>query len=600
MIETALIAATIGVPLAALLLASAFESVRKVAHEASMAIVILSLCAWLIVVTPGHVTVVNLLSTNWLHVAGVPPVAVQWQLSVQPASVLLVIIGLLVMAVSARLGRTPAVRCHSTPSDWLLRQLLLTCGAFSADLVVILISWLVTDAVIDWQRTKVALPAPVNSDNAKFGGRAPLRLTSLLLLVAIVVLSARYRTTDVATLLEAVRSDERIDASAIRGGLAICLAAAIAFRCGQFPAVLWVKRLTAESSPVGIGFVLPILVPAFVLAARLSLLWRMAPEAGSLFASLGALTTVTMGLTACSTRRFYDVPTIVCVMLCGQALICCGSPVADAAVLSGLSMLMGILGMLFYESTSCTRTRSQQASFFGILAASWTPAALAGTLSLAGSGPSPDAAPTPGGVWWAMLLGQLLSSFALVRGALALRGQDEAGRVPQPDQKPSSVLSVLLAFAVMVCVAWAIGGGERLAAEGTTSDATPMPRVGFEFLIVGVLGVVLSGLLFRPLASFQQSLAQRFDSVLHVAREWWYVEELARFTIVGPLRVVAIVVEFIDRQLLGGGREDAWIQPGTRFANLIDSVREAEPNFYGIAIGWAVIGLLVALTLGLR
>ncbi len=442
MTESPLIAATIGVPVAALLLASAFQSVRKVAHDASLSIVIVALCVWLIVVAPGQMTVVDLLSTSWLQVAGVPPVDIRWQLSVQSASALLVIIGLLALGISSRLGRSRPVESRSTPSDWLLRQLLLTCGAFSADLVAILMSWLVTDAVIDWQRAKACQRGEGSDCKPAASALTPLRLTSMLLLVAIAVLSARYRTTDVAALLEAVRSDERIDASAVRGGLAICMAAAIAFRCGQFPAVLWVKRLTAGSSPIGIGGLLPILLPAVVLAVRLSPLWRMAPEAGSLFASQCTLTTVTMGMTACSTRRFSEVPTIVCVMLCGQALICCGSPFSDAAFPVGL----------------------------------------------------------------------------------------------------------------------------------------------------GLLAIVVS-LLLRPL------LAPRCSSVLHIAREWWFAEEFARFAIVGPLRVVAILVEFIDRRLLGGGREDAWTQPGTRFANLMDSVRDAEPKYCGIAIVWAVIGLLAVLAI---
>ena len=311
MIETALIAATIGVPAAALLLASAFESARKVADVASLSMAILALGAWLICIPPGHVTVVNLLSTSWLHVAGVPPVDLRWQLSAEPASVVFVVFGLLMLWLPVWVGRSRPTDAQSPPSDVLLRQLLLTCGAFSADLVVILMTWLVTDAVIDWQRAKANSQPP--------SALLPLRMTSLLLLVAVVVMSARYRTTDVAELLEAIRSDKRIDALAVRGGLAICMAAAIAFRCGQFPAVLWVKRLTAGSPQIGISHLLTIILPAFVLAVRLSPLWQLAPEAGSLFESLGVLTTLTMGLTVCSTRRLSELPTIVGVMLCGSA-----------------------------------------------------------------------------------------------------------------------------------------------------------------------------------------------------------------------------------------------------------------------------------------
>ena len=303
-------------------------------------------------------------------------------------------------------------------------------------------SQLATDAVIDWQHTKATSASAIGSDGTAPSALRPLRLTSLLLLVAIVVMSARYRTTDVAALLDAIRADERIDAAAVRGGLAICMAAAIAFRCGQFPAVLWVKRLAAGSVLIGLSQVVTIVLPAFILAVRLSPLWPLAPEAGSLFVSLGVLTSITLGLTVGSTKRIGDVPTIVCVMLCGPALMCASVPFAEVAPKAGLCLLVIVL-----------------------------------SLSL------------------------------------------------------------------------------------------------------------------RPL------LVTRESPVLHVAREWYYAEEMARFVIVGPLRVVAILVEFIDRRLLGGGQEAAWVQPGTRFANLIDSVRDAEPKYYGIAIVWAVVGLLAALAL---
>ena len=589
MTETVLIAAAIGVPVAALLLASAFESARRVADVASLSIVILLLCGWLIDASPGRVTVVSLLSTSWLHVAGVPPIDIGGQLSVQPTSVVLVILALLALWVSVHFGRSRAASSQSPPSDVLLRQLLLTSGAFSSDLVVILMSWLVTDAVIDWQRARVNSESP--------SALPPLRLTSLLLLVAVVVMSARYHTTDVATLLEAMRADERIDAVAVRGGLAICMAAAIAFRCGQFPAVLWVKRLTAGSSQIGVSHLLTIIVPAFVLAVRLSPLWPLAPEAGSLFATLGALTSVTMGLTACSTKRFNELPPIVCVMLCGQALICCGSPFPQAAVSAGVSLLIGLVGLSFLEG------RLSRLSNYGqgvaLMATLWGPASLAAAMPMSGTEPSPDAGPELTVVWAAMMLGQLLLCFAFVRACWADRDSDDSTESSIADRQWASRVGYLFVCATIACVLWATGNGRRIAAN-TTPATIPTPSSGIEILLAGLLGVVPALLLFERFVPLRQSLAQRFDSLLRVAREWWFAEELAQFLIVRPLRVVAIVIEFIDRRLLGGGRDDAWIEPGTRFAHLIDSVRVAEPKFYAIAIAWAVAGLIVAMTFGLR
>jgi|GEM_PF-3147949 len=87
-------------------------------------------------------------------------------------------------------------------------------------------------------------------------------------------------------------------------------------------------------------------------------------------------------------------------------------------------------------------------------------------------------------------------------------------------------------------------------------------------------------------------------SLRRLPRHWWYLEEATAWCVVLPVRWLAAVLEFADRVVLCGAKEDHWTQHAREFADILDAIRLGRARYYALAVLWAVVGLGAVVVLG--
>lgn len=117
---------------------------------------------------------------------------------------------------------------------------------------------------------------------------------------------------------------------------------------------------------------------------------------------------------------------------------------------------------------------------------------------------------------------------------------------------------------------------ERRAATASTSeDASATTPAGTESDVAGLL-----------------------SELLRVPRRWWYIEEVTTWLWAIPLKVIAAILEFVDRVVLCGAKETAWTRKFVAAAEFLDAIRLGKAKYYALVVVWVATGLIAVAVLG--
>jgi hypothetical protein len=157
----------------------------------------------------------------------------------------------------------------------------LACTA--TDLSVICVSWLLLDVTLASRfRTQASGPSAPNSTRSLW----PIHVSSLLLIVVVLMISARHGTLRIQDFTyfrhtpnmpvvpegfieAALLFDRTVDGQAVRTGVCALLALAVGCRAAVFPWLLWLNRASGQTRPLDrIVVPLTMLIPAGTLLLR--------------------------------------------------------------------------------------------------------------------------------------------------------------------------------------------------------------------------------------------------------------------------------------------------------------------------------------------
>lgn len=272
--------------LASLLLASAFESYRRLAVLTSC---IGAMLFFQLVPIPPEQTIAEWqwLQRDWVELKSGFPISIELGQAIS-WPIQIVLMGLL--GSGAIFGFLIHARGKRSLLCWLTLQIVVVLAVTATDLAIVLLCWLVIEELVQHiaeqsksQRTALLLP---------------LRASSIVLLFGLVLVQTRYHSTALTTVMRVALKDSRIDAAATRDGIATVLVAAIVMRCGLFPFSLWLKRLLKSGSPLSLPLTVAVVLPAFALGVRMIPLWQAAPEAQRLQFWMGTVGIVPLLLIA--------------------------------------------------------------------------------------------------------------------------------------------------------------------------------------------------------------------------------------------------------------------------------------------------------------
>ena len=519
-------------------------------------------------------------------------------------------------------------------------QWLICLGALATDFIVVLASWLASDAVIElWRRRVLRQP----SDSELPSVLMPLRLVGVVLLVGVGILDGRYSQTGIQELIEAALSDSRLDANQVRSGLAIVLAAALAWRCGQVPGLLWVRRLIGNAPTTSAAVpssawqpayawicCVAVVVPAAALIVRLQSLWKDQRDAAFLLGALGALTTLMAGLMACvapseaetSGRELRWITAIwVLIATLGQALMgtAVGEVGATAAVFSAVVCVLPFLSLFASESLVGTPRKQDASSLQPSMLVVFQCLVIASGFLCQGDTlgrvMQVAVAETNGAVvmgfdrsrafmalWLVGIIGQCCIGFALMRAVWRASANAKLSSSPLRSDRGfqlRDVVSIAVSLFVFLVVVAGVKTLGILQPSSSFAALIPQFTIG-PALPAGLLGCLtawLASSTFPQLAPFGERIA---GPILRLARTGWHLEAAILFGVRVPWTGLSYFAEFFDRRLLGGGKEGAWNAPALRASSFLDEVRAAPSRYYALSIAGAMVGLLVVLSWGGR
>lgn len=145
-----------------------------------------------------------------------------------------------------------------------------------------------------------------------------------------------------------------------------------------------------------------------------------------------------------------------------------------------------------------------------------------------------------------------------------------------------------------------------LASLRITANSELAPVVSVSVFALGLLGTsFLARRALEPEATNDQPLrsvdvikTSAIASLRRLPRHWWYLEEVTAWCVVLPVRWLAAVLEFADRVILCGAKEDHWTRHVREFADMLDAIRLGRARYYALAVLWVVVGLGAVVVLG--
>lgn len=516
---------------------------------------------------------------------------------------------------------------RSYPAPLRLSAAILVAGAgalLTGDLVVLVALWLLLDTLVI-QFAGVASPAPgtsVGRERQSSGFLIVLRLTSVALLAAVLLVVARYGTTSLSEFVSAALSDSRVDADVVRGGIVVWFALAVAGRAAMFPATIWLRSLTESTS----RNVLPMIVWATVLPAvglwlSLTPLLSAAGESSLLIATLGILSGVMVGTIALvsSPRETEPALLFVAVILGLVSLISASvSAIAglrapdESALVATMNSVIGLaaVGVLAGSPRHrITRTVAVLIPASGIGGTTYALGELVAIRqhvcipveqALEGVGSTaPAGLGAVTGLWWAVCVLQFLLGAAIAH--MLFHDDDRASETTSNLNAgeisgwlsryvaPLTVGTALVTWFALGAIAARHGSADESAQPFwtnllTLNAATP----------AGLLGCLSVWLFDRAPNESQQRLRHGLATFERLARNWFYVGDIAA-RLGMPLQWLAALIEFLDRHVIAGIREDAWSFAASRFGRAIEDVDEHGPAYSSLAAVLALGGLLLAL-----
>ena len=633
-----LTAAMLVVPAAGGLLTGFLRNHHRVALTATAGLSCIAAGLWIACEYAGIISASTQLTVgNWLAIPTAPGLAVQLSFLADQNNVLLVFVVSLVVlldsAGSLQSGSSaeslmPLTQIESTHGKepvqhfyawhrWLAVLFPLSVATVLADdLVLLVILWILLDCcVFGLQRQSDSLSPPESTPPTTV---AVLSVSSVLLLVATLMATSRFGTTSIPEIISESALDGRVDATAVVSGLTIVFAAAIAARCGLFPAIMRVRGcVNRRHIDAGRTVTLAWVLPGIALAVAVLPLADLSLEGCLLTGTLGALTCVTAIGIALVQKRADDISTLLIVSVGGLALSALASGHADAGGIAVCTVFAQVLAILVLRQSA----GESKLRFATTVAMVVTVSGLGGANAVLSviedaqhqsAEQAVTAASSPEQflnlIWWGCVASQILWGIAIVkmisvreferRPKQKLIVNRQTGRHSDPTATPTEVaedrthtaLTALAAcFALGACLVpfsnSSITGLPTQARLFSFGEATP----------ACLLGVVVAWLLSRASEKARQRMAGASDSLARLCGEWFYLDAFRHRGVAMPAKLLAILIEVSDRRIFGGTSEEGWRQTPSRLADSLEHLRFQPAVYYGLTGLLLISGLLWSL-----
>lgn len=526
-------------------------------------------------------------------------------------SALVAAAGLMLLLINPRLSRSIA-KVHqpdrfnydSDATCSIVIPLLACVAILSSNLAIVLVVWMLLDTC----SSQLFRDGSAASRHRISWHQTLLLSSNLFLLFAVLLISLRYHTFSLPVFLEMAHADDRIDAMTLNAGIAVALGLAVSARCGLYPWIVWLKPLTMRATQQTLPVVsLVALLPGIAMAASTAGLasttvsWSdVASDSTALPAVLGSITAFASLVLALGLKRVESVPLLMAVSVCSQALIaasCFMSTLNSESNLEYVTVALCLVCSLLpaialigrIPSGDRLRTAVSVAAGVMIIAGFHGQNALLELIEVESQRSVMQM--TFGlprervfdAIWWTCAIAQVLAGVCLVRVWFSVTTEDDIQSVPRTTGRRTHLVLAVVCFAALIMPWLIIGGGTRPL---RMDAATP----------AGMLGVVVGRMLFRKNSQAATYIAGLAPSVVRQVREWLYLELTLRIVFVLPWVWAGRVIEFIDRHVFGGSREDGWQQWAVDVSGMIDSLRKESAVYSGLIVLLVLVGLLFALT----
>jgi NADH:ubiquinone oxidoreductase subunit 5 (subunit L)/multisubunit Na+/H+ antiporter MnhA subunit len=567
---------------------------------------------WLTCVLAGVVeSPVSLSAGRWLTIPAIDGLALQLSFQADRPRVLLVLAASLAVLLES-IGSAAAVNnaetgnaAESQPAGLAILYPAGVAAILASDLVILLGIWIMLDCCVGGLQRRVN--GSRQSGRQRLETATVLSGSSVLLLIATLMASARFGTTNLPEMIERCSLDDRVDAVAVASGLSVLFALAVAIRCALFPAMIW-PRTCLESRPRDAGFIVILagVLPGISLAIGTQPLSAISADGSLLLGMLGVLTCLTATGVALVQNDSDGVSTLLIVSAAGLAASALASGHPSAGVVAGCTLFAQVVAI---QALKHSGEKLHRGFPFGCAMVATVSGICGGNaiLSLVESalrrvvGSEHVAALPPDRflsmIWWGIVASQILWGFAIVRlissrGSAVDSRRSKSLKLTEPvrGRRESALLTIAAILALGACVfplSDATGPDQpsstRLLSFGAVTPAC-------------LLGVVVAWLLAQASENVRSRVAGSFDSLARLSREWFYLEDAIRYAVVLPVRGLVLVVEICDRRIFGGTSEDGWQQTPARLADSMEHLRLQPSIYYGLTGVLLVVGLLWSLS----
>ena len=541
---------------------------------------------------------------NWLTIPSSEHPGVQLSFQADQLRVLLVLAASLFVLLEVVASIRPESDSETRSSGLVILYPLSVVSILATDLVVLVSVWLFIDCcVFGLQRHG---DEPVHTHKRNFRTAVVLSGSGAFLLLAMLIATTRFGTTNLTEIINLAVQDGRVDTAAVVSGLTVLLAAAVAVRCAFFPAIIWPRDfLRTSPRDAALIVVLAGILPGISLAVAVLPFCEISGSGCLLVGMFGVLTCLTSTGVALAQRNSAGVSTLLMISAAGlsAAALMTGHP--SAGEIAICTLFAQVVAILILKQSSRDSRR-------GVAFAAAISIAVSGiggsnaVLSiiehaLRGNADSTGLVSTHSdrlmqSVWWAIAVSQVLWGMAVVR-LVSVDQQTPSSGVPERSSdsvpargRPAAVLTIVAAILTLgVCV----------LPLGNFAEADPSPQI--RLLSFGaatpacLLGVVSAWLLCLADDSVRSRIAGCFDSLTRLNREWFYLDSVFQNGVILPVRGLARLAEFCDRRILGGTSEDGWKRSATSMADSLEYLRLQPAIYYGLTAVLLVVGLLWSL-----
>lgn len=566
---------------------------------------------WLTCVLAGAIeSPVSLSAGRWLAIPMVDGLTVQLSFQADRPRVLFVLAASLVVlleSISSAATVNDAETGSAAESQPAGLAILYPAGVaaiLAADLVILVGVWIMLDCCVGGLQRRAH--GSRHSGTQRLETSAVLSGSSVLLLIATLMATARFGTTNLPEIIDRCSQDGRVDAIAVASGLSVVFALAIAVRCAFFPAMIW-PRTCLESRPrdAGLIVILAGVLPGISLAIGIQPLSGISADGSLLLGMLGVLTCLTATGVALVQSDSDGVSTLLMVSAAGLAAAASASGHPSAGVVAGCTLFAQVVAIQVLKRSDKKLHRgipfgcAMIATVSGICGGNAVLSFVEGAMRTVTDSDNFVALPPDrflSMIWWSLVATQVLWGFAIVRlisssrpGADSMRSEiPKFTEQPGRGRRESALLTIAASLAVGACIfplSNVTGPDQSSTRLLSFSAATP----------ACLLGVVVAWLLSHASENVRSRVAGSSDSLARLSREWFYLEDTLRYAVILPVRGVALVVEICDRKIFGGTSEDGWQQTPARIADSMEHLRSQPAVYYGLTGVLLLVGLLWSL-----